>query len=409
MRILMLNHNVAWSGGTYFRAYHFARQMVRRGHQVTLLTISPTLRVGFHDEVCDGLRVVETPDLIWGRGRSGWDVWDALSRVLYMRGKTWELVHAFDSRPVVILPALLLQRRGVPLVLDWADWWGRGGTIEERAISKWVRVLFEPVETYFEEAFRNRADGTTVISKALLARAVALGVPDATIVRIPQGSDTEGIHPLEKRLCRKELGFDERAPIVGYVGVLSRSDAQLLFEAFALLRRIRPDCQLLLIGNHKSRVSDRLGVVETGFVPHHELVKLMGACDIMLLPLKDTISNRGRWPSKINDYLAAGRPIVASAVGDMRRLFDRHPIGYAVLDTPASLAEAANDVLLNEALRDEFGRNARKVAEHELAWPILAEKLEGHYLSTIKRRQGAAALGRQKERRSGQGYWHTDA
>ena len=37
MRLLYLNHNIAWSG-TFFRAYHLARQMVAHGHDVTVVS-----------------------------------------------------------------------------------------------------------------------------------------------------------------------------------------------------------------------------------------------------------------------------------------------------------------------------------------------------------------------------------
>ena len=78
MRVLLLNHNIAWSGGTFFRAYHIGRYLVRRGHDVTLMTISKHNFLKFQSERVDGLEVVYTPDLFWGIGRTGWDTWDMI-------------------------------------------------------------------------------------------------------------------------------------------------------------------------------------------------------------------------------------------------------------------------------------------------------------------------------------------
>ena len=103
----------------------------------------------------------------------------------------------------------------------------------------------------------------------------------------------------------------------------------------------------------------------------------------MLLPLKDTISNRGRWPSKVNDYLAAGRPIVASAVGDIQELFSQHRIGIAIKDTPEAFSDVINELLSDAFRLDEFGKNARHVAETKFAWPILAQQLETHYFKIL--------------------------
>jgi len=380
----MLNHNVAWQGGTFFRAYHFAREMVKKGHGVTLLTISQQECLRFKKYLKDGVRIIETPDCLWGRGRTGWDPWDTLRRCSYLRKKTWDLVHAFDSRPAVILPALFLRRNGIPLIMDWADWWGRGGTIEERNTGLLVRYLIGPVEAYFEEAFRKYAHSTTVISSALHKRAVGLKVKPDSIAQIPQGSDTENVYPLEKLKCRADLGLPNKAKIIGYLGVLSKSDGQLLFDTFSCLLKEIDDCNLLLIGNHKTNILDKTGIIETGFVSHDKLVKYLGACDLMMLPLKDTIASRGRWPSKINDYLAAGKPIVATAVGDMKELFLKHEIGIATTDDPVLLAQATKRLLMDEALMSQIGKNSRRVAETELSWQILADRLETHYMQTLK-------------------------
>ena len=384
MRILMINHNVAWSGGTFFRAYHFAHQMAQRNHQVTMLTISPNKRFGFQRDIRHGFEILETPDWLWGRGRTGWDLWDTLRRIQYSYGQDWDLVHAFDSRPAVILPALALQRRGVPLILDWADWWGHGGTIQERPTGFVVKQFISPVETYFEEAFRTQAQGTTVISLALRDRAIGLGVPPKTIAQIPQGSDIESIKPQDQKTFRRVLGIPEQTPIIGYLGVLNKNDADLLFTAFTHLIQLRPNCQLVMIGRHKATVPKLANIHQSGFVPPDQLPIYLGACDLLVLPLKNTIASRGRWPSKINDYLAAGRPIVACAVGDIRKLFEQHLIGKATTDKPVPFAEAIATLLDDLPLRDEMGLNARRVAEEELAWPIIGNQVEFHYMKILR-------------------------
>src|SRR5438067_1576152 len=127
MNILFINHNVARSGGTFFRAFHLGHQLAARGHSVTLLTTSADSRLRFRETTDRGVRLVESPDLLTGRGRTGWDPWDALRRAVWARHARWDLVHAFDCRPTVVGPGLSLRARGIPLAIDWADWWGRGG------------------------------------------------------------------------------------------------------------------------------------------------------------------------------------------------------------------------------------------------------------------------------------------
>jgi glycosyltransferase involved in cell wall biosynthesis len=322
------------------------------------------------------VRVVETPDWLPGRGRTGWDAWDTLRRILYVRGERWDLVHAFDSRPAVILPALAA---GAPLVLDWADWWGRGGTITERTTGPLVRHLVGPLETWFEEHFRTRAQASTVISRALEERAVGLGVKRETVCRIPNGCDVESVRPLERGACRDALGLPRDAPILGHLGAMNASDAEVLFGAWERLTRKRGGCTLLLVGRHYVRVPAIEGIVELGYVPRETLLQSLGACDVLLAPLQDTIASRGRWPSKLNDYLAAGRPVAACAVGDVRELFERHAAGVTSEPTPDAFARAIEELLEDSDARETMGRNARAVAENELSWDRLAGHLENHY------------------------------
>lgn len=382
VRLLLLNHNVAWSGGTFFRAYHFGRFLAKRGHDVTLLTVSPSQRVRMVERVRDGVRVIETPDLCWGSARSGWDPWDTLRRMMFARGRSYDLVHAFDSRLAVILPALAVQRRGVPLVIDWADWWGRGGTIDERHAGRRLRAVIRPVETFFEERFRTRANATTVISHALERRVLDLGVPADSIARIPQGCDVDAVQPRDSRACRNALGVPD-GPLLGYLGVLPGSDARLLFDTFARLSRMRPGTRLVMIGRHKAVVPPLEGIVETGFVALDQMVTWLGACDLLLLPLKNTVASRGRWPSKLNDYLAAGRAVVGTEVGEVAELFSRCDVGRLAPDDAGALAQAIIDLLDHPAERERLGANARRLAEEELSWPLLAARMDRHYERTL--------------------------
>ena len=377
MRLLFLNHNVI-GRGTFQRSFGFARELARRGHDVTLLTTSERLRFSHRESMRRGVRVVQTPDLLWGRARSGWDPWGTLWRVGSLRGRSFDLVHAFDSRPAVVSPALAMRRRGTPLVMDWADWWGRGGAISER--TDWLsRAGFAPAETFFEEAFRTKADATTVISDALGERAARLGVRPERTIRLVNGADTDRVVPVSREHARSQLRMStEAGPVIGHLGVL-RSDAGLLFRAFGEIVQRRPGAMLVLIGDRQPLPGDaRLAgrIVRTGFVRDDHLGLLLGACDVLVLPQRDVLTNRARWPGKLGDYLSSGRPVVATEVGDLARLVG--PDGGVLLvsaDVDA-LVEGILEVSDRSDLRDRLGAAARRCAESTLSWSRLTDQLE---------------------------------
>lgn len=385
MQILMLNHNTKWRG-TFFRAFHFARCLARRGHEVTVLTISESERLRFRTQHLQGVRIVESPDLLAGKGRTGWDPYDTVRRILFtLSGPSFDVVHAFDCRPAVILPALLLKHfKGATLVSDWADWWGRGGIVQERG--RLLRWTMGPVETFFEESFRPFADGLTVTSRALQDRAAGLGIPRDRICYIPSGSDTETIRPMDKLQSRRALGLPESGPVVEFIGFVNY-DFDCMIRAFPFVQEAFPEATLLLVGQ-PSPLTPKLskecgitrGIRETGVVPFENLSVYLACADVLLLPFTDKICNIGRGPIKLGDYMAAGRPIVTQPVGDLRFFFDEaEPIGVLAGDAPEEFGRAICELLANPDRAERLGRNARRLAEQKYAWPILAAELERYY------------------------------
>jgi glycosyltransferase involved in cell wall biosynthesis len=377
VRILFLNHNTAFRG-TFFRAHQLARELTGRGHEVTLVTTSRRARVRARWRAIDGVRVLEAPDLLFGPGRSGWDVWNVLRRVASLRAESFDVIHGFDCRPVVIGPALALRRRsGARLVLDWADWWGRGGQIQERS-GVVVRTLFGPVETWFEESFRTRADASTVISSALEARVRGLGVAGERILRVPNGSDTERIRPVGRAAARAALGVPRETPLVVHIGVLTRGDADLLLGAFRRTLEEVPDARLVLV-NPRVATNGGPGVTRTGVVEFDTLKQWLGAADLGVVALRDTVGNRGRWPGRLNDFLAAGRPALVTRVGDAPGYVESAGAGWSVAAEPEALgAELAVRLRGREEL-EEQGRAARRLAETELGWGRIADAVQQHY------------------------------
>jgi glycosyltransferase involved in cell wall biosynthesis len=361
---------------------------------VTLVVTSDDRRRGTEVSMSSGVRIVEAPDLLWGRLRSGWDLWDLLNRTRFMRKDNgqYDLVHCFETRPTTIYPALdLVRKRKLTLVTDWNDWFGRGGII---TVSRpwWYRALFGRVETYYEEAFRVRAAGLTVISTALARRAAALGVPEDRICYIPGGVIPADVPLRSIEECRTQMGYPADAPILGFASADSHLDLEVVIEALRIVRQTHPNVKLIVSGKASKRVLDLVTasglqdqVVLTGFVSNEDLAWHMGAANLFLLPFPDTIYNRGRWPNKIGLYMALGRPTVSNATGDIGPLFSRRRIGLVAAWQPEDFAERILALVANPALAQELGANARRAALTEHNWDNLVTRLERFYEASLGR------------------------
>ena len=386
MRILLLVFNQI-EHGTYWRAFHLARILAARQHQVTLLAVSPSAYLRFRTRTVHGLHLVETPEAVPRWGRFGWDPWDTLLRCLWLRGRIFDIVHAFEARPVVIWPALRAQRQGAKLVMDWADWFGRGGSVEERA-NPLLRTILRPIETYFEEHFRTSADGTTVINSFLRERALGLGVRADTILLLRNGSQP-GSPPPPASLCRQRLGLPAASPLIGYSGQIFWRDAQLMAQAFNQLQAMLPGARLLLAGRFNRPIESLLthpaAIIRTGPLTPEQLHLHLAACDICWLPLCDSGANRGRWPMKLNDYMTAGRPVVATAVGDLDEVISAHHLGITAPPRASDLAAHTVALWQQPEQRELMGQAARHAAETVFSWETLGSQLEAFYHHLLAR------------------------
>jgi glycosyltransferase involved in cell wall biosynthesis len=189
--------------------------------------------------------------------------------------------------------------------------------------------------------------------------------------------------------ARTSSGLPANAFVIGYVGTIFHGDAELMAAAFDLVKAEIPTA-LLLVAGYCPVDMGRLtrhpeAVVQTGQVTQDRLVSCLGSCDIFWLPLRDTNANRGRWPHKLNDYMALGRPTVATAVGDLTALFKEDEIGLLSPDQPRPFAARTIELARDRGMRQRMGERAREVARDRFSWARLTDELEDLYRDTIAR------------------------
>ncbi len=391
MKILMSLFNTIGKG-TYWRALYFGRALANMGHEVTVLATSPHnhLHFSIKPDAKSSVTIVEAPDMLSGALRSGWDMWNVLARIHWVRQQNFDLVHAFESRPTALYPALYVKKhQQAKLILDWCDWFGKGGSIEERP-NPMVRALLRPVETFYETHFRPYADGTTVINSELRRKAISLGIAPETIFHLPNGCDVDTLHPIAQHEARKALNLSEHDLILGYIGAIFRRDANLMAAAFDRIHQAEPRAKLLLAGYCNVAIEELVSapqaIIRTGHIQYNEISLYLSASDLCWLPLRDSGANRGRFPLKLNDYMAVGCPVVATSVGDIPDVIQRGNFGVLAEDQPEALAQQTLKLLHDPIQRQEMGLRARQFAVAHFTWDDLGEKLARFYEQIMEAR-----------------------
>lgn len=359
-----------------------ARELCLKGHQVTILTNSPQECIRFKVYKYQNVNIVETPDIFWGQLRTGWDPLNVIRRCLYLKDKKYDVIHAFDTRPTVILPALFYKWKikKIAIIIDWADWWGRGGAISLRN-HKLLNTLFSPFETFFEEYFRRFADYTTVTSSALKTRATRLGLNKKFIKVIFSGADIRTIYPINKKNARKQLNLSQTAHVCIFPGFVLY-DLQMVLNTFLLVRRMDPSAVLILIGvfpdtlGNDFEILKNLGTIRVLGITNKEKLRIcLSAADVGILPLQDNIANIARFPIKFGDFLAAGLPVVTNDVGDIGYLTKKYKITIIADYSPQSMSKKILWVFKNPPKANEIGDRARSFAENKFSWEIIARQL----------------------------------
>lgn len=111
-------------------------------------------------------------------------------------------------------------------------------------------------------------------------------------------------------------------------------------------------------------------VIFTGAVPNREMPKYFAASDVVVLPsLVEATSIAGL------EAMASGKPIVGTNVGGIPEIVNDGETGYLIPPAdPPALAEAVQKLVTSPNLRESMGRAARKRAECEFAWSVIAKR-----------------------------------
>lgn len=420
MNALFLVHNHK-NRGSYFRALELARQFVRRGHYVQFAFTSETRlyrpfytpvpleeattapEYGQHPASTRGLPALGANDLTWAEmpcftmfnaRQEGWSFFDNGWRIRDALTRKWDVVYAFSHKPCCVLPALAARARGARFILDWADWWGGPEGLYRHCVipssgfqslpypSRWLRQAVFGAEEWWEPRMPGLADLITLISEEYYLHPRAPKNLKTKSLVMHSGAPLDSIVPIGKTAARTALGlqFAPDAIVLGYVANFHMDEA-LLIEAFAQLCRRDPRVHLLLAGaplevtTPQQHHATQGRITHIGWQPFEQMQNFLGAADVLLLPLTDVALDRARYPHKLSDYVAAGRPVVACDVGETGRLLRRYHFGKLSPPTAEGFANAIADVIGQPGEWDAWGIQTRRVAETHFRWDTLADTL----------------------------------
>ncbi len=134
-------------------------------------------------------------------------------------------------------------------------------------------------------------------------------------------------------------------PIVGYVGGLHQwVDRDLLVE----VARRMPDASIVLVGPEQVDMSPLRAFANVhllGQKPHADVPRYVKAFDVGLVPYRIAEYTANVYPTKLNEYLAIGKPVVATDLAEIRRFNGDHGDIVSVASAPDAYVAAIRRAL----------------------------------------------------------------
>ncbi len=379
MKLLFLSFNQEGKG-SFLRAFALAKELAALGHELSICCASPTNT--FEEKSIDDIKLFCFP---WGKKfLHGYNLPEIIARKRWLGQQQFDFVHTFDIRPSCAYPALQAQRNGAIFVSDWADWFGRGGSVEERT-NPITRVILRFLETYFERNLRRKTSATTAICKQLYALALKIGISQENLILLPNGFDQNISPTVSKEEARQTLGLDINTHIVGSLGAFFHQDFVLLNDIIKLVKS-QKDVKFIHIGQ-KPKKLDCTDLHYTGQVSDDELSLYLQACDLLHLPMANLPANHGRLPLKFSDYISAGRPVLSSKVGDVPHFIESFHVGFVANPDAKSYTTVLLEALNHPDLLIKSGENALSLSRKPgYRWQDRAQDLQEFYVNLQERK-----------------------
>jgi glycosyltransferase involved in cell wall biosynthesis len=266
------------------------------------------------------------------------------------------------------LAGLILSRRWrVPLILE-------ANASEVQWRQEWSTLRYARLSAACERLLLCTADRVLVVSNNARQHLIEAGADPKRIRMIPNGVDPARFADAVPR----SLGFAKDSFVVAFCGLFYRwHGVDTLAEAFVRLRGEHPEARLLLIGHgeEEARVRSILSSGDVladcllpGLVAPEEVPGYLASADVVVSPHSNLRNFIGS-PIKIFEYMASGKPIVASRLAQLAEILTDEETALLVPPgDPIALASALERLMGDPDLGHRLGATAQREAREGHSW-----------------------------------------
>jgi len=377
---------------------YFTRYLANKGHQVVVLTTFPHHPLGkifpgyknrwFYKEERNGVIVLRTGIFVsssskfWARALN----YLSFSFSSYLnsgRVKNPDLIIAsVPPLTVGIVGQWISSQKRIPLVVDLRDFWPEAASSTGYLSSGGFlyRCARQRARSLYQKA------RVILVNSPGLAEELVLGygISRGKIQLVYNGADIEFFESGNPEIIDKRYNLKNKF-VVLYTGLLGFAQSPVVMIEAARILQKHKDIVFLIVGTGpkypelERKVQDYhlQNVVLTGLRPRQEMPSFVQRADICLVPYKNSPVFRRNIPSKIYDYMAAGKPIIINLEGEASKIILSAQAGILIKPNDAqSLAQTILGLKENKILREKMGFCAQTYARRHYHKREIGELLE---------------------------------
>lgn len=373
----------AWATGGCARVvYELSKELVKRGHDVTILTTDlyePDKRFPHkaNPEFIDGIRIIRFKYV------SNWLAWK--NKIYISPGLIWylkkhlqeyEIIHLQDLISVhAVATVKYCKKYNVPYFLT------THGSVPRLYEKNGLMQVFGV--TFGYDVLQN-ASKILALNKTEAEQCKAVGVEENHIEVVPNGIDLFEYENLpDKGIFRKKYGLKSDENIVLYLARIHKiKGVDLLVEAFSDLVSKMEDVKLVIAGPDDGflptlkaqiedlEIDDR--ILFTG--PLYEMDKLEAYIDADVYVLPSVYET---FPVTVLEASACGTPVIITDRCGIAEIVEK--VGCVVEYDKEQLRDAILKLLSDDGLRQRYGGESRRLVKEEFVWGEIVKQVEQIY------------------------------
>jgi glycosyltransferase involved in cell wall biosynthesis len=389
IRVVFLTHYFHPEvGASQTRILECARLLHERGYEVSVLTGFPNYPDGvipkpyrrrlMQTEMVDGFRVLRSavypaPNRGFGRRIANHLSFAVSSVLTSWRAGRADVVVAETPPLFTAAAAVAVARlRHGRLVLNVADLWPESA-VQLGALKN--RFAIRGAEAIERFAYRH-ADLITVPTPGIRRTIENAGDFNGRVKLLPNAVDVDRFEPDSE-------AHPNRVIYCGTVGLAQ--GVRTLLEAARQLEEDDTPYEILIVGDGAERAELEATSAEwglrsvkfTGRMRHEEVPEIIASAGVAVMLLRDVPLFEDALPTKLLEYMAAGRPVVAAAAGQVAELLGE--VGAGIVCPPedaTAVAAAVRHLTADPARARRMGQQGRRYVEATLSRVSMVDALE---------------------------------